>query len=466
MKALAYLAALVATVVVLLACFNSHAAAQPEQTFQCVLDEESPAAIQPGGRYIPARDTFHVVVVFAEFPDDVFDTTNVNWPKYPLAGVYPGPAYLNTFIDSLVSQNSQNGNMSHYFREMSMGTFKLTGKAYHVVTPQTRQWYRSNGNLGHGRVNKDVLLKLDSTISFAPFDKWIRGTNYTHTKGQDGIVDMIFMLYRSAVEDQVIPGFRFAVGQADLGFIGDIWVDNNARRIQTNSLQSGTTSVVAHEADGTTLDLPPYRVQIHELAHFFFGGNEWHNGGGFWASLGSFGSRTNAQRQGCTNSMERELLGWIAPDSIYQNTLNVTLTDYVATGRAVKIKVPGGNPNEYFRLEYHLRLSQFDTPEEHDANAKGLYIIHQFGADPNHDRNVRLLPADGRWAWVSNELVYPSYYPSGLAVYRKSGIDRVNGFDDSRLVPFTWVGPPPTPNVPNPSWVHFHRNRQTNQLIE
>lgn len=171
MKALAYLAATVATIVILSTCLSSHAAAQLEQSFQCIMEEESTAAIQVGGKYIPARDTVHVLVVFAEFPDDVFDTTNVNWPKYPLAGVYPGPAYIDTFIDSLVSQNSANRNISHDFRVMSMGALKVTGKGYHVVTPRTRQWYYSNGNLGHGSVNRDVLLKLDSTINFAPFDK-------------------------------------------------------------------------------------------------------------------------------------------------------------------------------------------------------------------------------------------------------------------------------------------------------
>jgi hypothetical protein len=471
MKALAYLVGLAATVVVLLVYFSPRAAAQPEQTFQCIIEEESPTAIQIGGKYIPARDTFHVLVVFAEFPDDVFDTTNVNWPKYPLAGIYPGPAYLNTFIDSLMSQNSQSGNMSHYFRDMSMGAFKVTGKAYHVVTPQTRQWYYSNGNSGHGRVNRDVLLKLDSTISFSPFEKWIRGTNYIHTPGQDNIVDMIFMLYRSATEDGLLinPPFDFAGGQADLGFVGDIWVDNNSRRIQTGTVQSGFTAVVAHNADGRTLNLPPYRVSIHEMAHFFFpASNNWHNGGGFWAMLNDWAFRHNDMRQSVANSFERERVGWIYPDSVGPGPgqyLNLTLTDYATTGSALKIKVPSSNPNEYFRVEYHLRVSEFDVPEMHDPTAKGLYIIHQADTTAPFDQ-IRLLPADGRWTWVSDEVVYPSYYPSGLAVYRKSGVDRVDGYDDSRLVPFTWIGPPPSPNVPNPSWIHFHRDRQTNQLIE
>jgi hypothetical protein len=465
MKALARFRPFGAVVVVLFASLGSHTSAQQEESPPCILESESPTAVQLGGRYIPARDTFNVLVVFAEFPDDVFDTTNVNWPKYPLAGVYPGPTYRNTFIDSLVSQNSQNGNVSHYFRDMSMGVFKLTGKAYHVVTPQTRQWYYSNGNAGHGRVNRDVLLKLDSTISFGPFDKWIRGTNYNHMSGQDSIVDMIFMLYRSATEDGLISNFNFAGGQADLGFVGEFRVDENGRRIQTGTVQSGLTAVVGHNANGRTLDRPPYRVSIHELSHFFFpASNSWHNGGGFWAMLNNWMFRFNSAWVGCANSFERELVGWHYPDSIGTSGgswYNLALSDYITTNKSYKVKVPSGNADEFFRIENHQRISQFDTPEMLDPSAKGLYVIHQFGSFWP-DEQMRLLPADGRWNWTVQEAVYPPRYPNGLPVFKKTGVNRVNGYDDSWLIPYSF----PLPFTPNPMQIEFYRDRESNQLLE
>jgi len=316
--------------------------AQSIEEYNCVIElppggsQQEPSADQRGGKYIPAQDTFHVLVVFIKFPDDNFDINNPNWPKGQAL------AYLNTYIDSVVSQNSQNGNMTHYFRAMSMDRFKLTGKALHVYTPQTRQWYKDN-NKRYWDINRDVLLRVDTMISFAPFDNWIRGTNYNHSKGQDAIVDMVFLLYRNVWADDEVnyrTFFQFEGAQADLGRIGDIWVDNNTRRIQTYSLQSGTTSIVVHRAE--TLNLPPYRAQIHELAHFFFfGSNADHNGGGFWAMLNAWTFRHNSQRQSCANSYERELVGWIAPESLYATTYNVTMTDYATTGRAIKIKIPG-----------------------------------------------------------------------------------------------------------------------------
>ena len=79
--------------------------AQMEGYYNCVPDEGvgtlSIEAIQMGGRYIPSRDTFHVLVVFVQFPDDNFDTTNTLWPKGQ------PPTYLNTFVDLNASINSQ-----------------------------------------------------------------------------------------------------------------------------------------------------------------------------------------------------------------------------------------------------------------------------------------------------------------------------------------------------------------------
>ena len=57
----------------------SFAVAQIEENYQCVPAGRSYMAIQPGGRYIPAQDTFHVLIVFVEFPDDQFDVNNPKW---------------------------------------------------------------------------------------------------------------------------------------------------------------------------------------------------------------------------------------------------------------------------------------------------------------------------------------------------------------------------------------------------
>lgn len=107
---------------------------------------------------------------------------------------------------------------------------------------------------------------MDSLISFAPFDNWIRGTNYNHTEGQDGIVDMIFMLYGNVShDDSTYEDLGFYGGTAWLGFAGEIWVDEDARRIQGGTVRSGFTVVLPKN-----LNVPPYYGSVHELGHFFF----------------------------------------------------------------------------------------------------------------------------------------------------------------------------------------------------
>ena len=424
-------------------------------------------AIQNGGQWMTAKDTVHVLIVFVQFPDDNNDPSNSLWPANS------APTFMNTYIDSLPSQASTNGNLTHYFRVMSQNRLILTGKTRFVIAPHSNQWYIDN-DWKRWVINKEVLQTLDVSLDFSEFDRWKRYSEYDVRKESDGWVDMVFMIYRNVNQMSTLD---FYGGEASLGYAregspyyeaADFFVDNNQRKIGNGhpvfgDPGSGTTSVL----NTAGLWQTPYRGQIHEFAHHWMTNGSYfgHNGGGFWGMLDDWAARATSDNIVCANSFERELLGWMEPDSIYQSTSSFSLTDYITTGKAVKIKVPGTNPNEYFRLEYHAHESQFDGTEVHDPSAKGLYIIHQFGVS-NPWSDLRLLPADGKWAWTSDELVYPSYYPAGLAVYKRSSVDRVNGYDDSRVVPFTWIGSPPTPSVPNPSWIHFYRDRQTNEVVE
>jgi len=278
-------------------------------------------------------------------------------------------------------------------------------------------------------------------------------------------------LYRNGLN---LSALGIGPGESSLGYPVsgepiEFYVDGGQRIIGSGhpAVSSSYPGMGTTSWTGTGSGVIPYQVQIHEFAHHWMTDGQYygHNGRGFWAMLSDWGVRVNDQHICPPNSYERELIGWHAPDSIYQTTLGITLTDYVQTNSSVKIKVPGTNPNEFFRLEYHLKLSQFDNPEMHDPDAKGLYLIHQTG-NTNPFSQLKLTPADGRWYWTADTVAHPSYYPSGLGVYKRSQIDRVNGYDDSRSALFTWLGPPPPPNVPNPSEIHFYRDMFTNQVIE
>jgi hypothetical protein len=171
-----------------------------------VNSQQSILSTQFGGQWMITRDTLNVLVVFVQFPDDQYDTTYSFWPKNQ------PPTFLKTYIDSLPSQQSTNGNLTHYFRQMSLGAFTLTGNTRFIITPHSRQWYQNN-NWWRWVINKEVLETLDASMDFAEFDRWKRYGEYDTRRESDGKVDMIFMIYRDA------SGLGdFYGGEASLGY--------------------------------------------------------------------------------------------------------------------------------------------------------------------------------------------------------------------------------------------------------
>jgi hypothetical protein len=261
--------------------FPSYEGAQEE------MGEEEITAIQRGGKWMSAKDTLNVLVVFVQFPDDRYDTTYSQWPTQPRAQVYTQPTYINTFIDSLPSQMSSDGNLTHFFRVMSNSTLKLTGKTRFAVTPHSRQWYLDNG-WHRWLINKEVLETLDVALDYSQFDRWKRYAAYDIRRETDGWVDMVFMIYRNLCaewptqreRDSIRTRLAFAGGEASLGYSRNyppyneptsFYVDNGQRRIGHGHPVfghpgSGFTTEIGGAGDGW-FGLAPYRVSIHELAH-------------------------------------------------------------------------------------------------------------------------------------------------------------------------------------------------------
>jgi hypothetical protein len=107
-----------------------------------------------GGLYLPSSGTIKVLFIFAQFPDDKYDTTNISWVKGQ------APANMAGWVDSIWSINPTQGSMTHYFNDMSLNMLKFTGKTVSVITPQTRQWYLAN-NKTRGDIHKDVALQVE-----------------------------------------------------------------------------------------------------------------------------------------------------------------------------------------------------------------------------------------------------------------------------------------------------------------
>jgi hypothetical protein len=418
---------------------------------------------QRGGKYITASGALNVLFVYVQFPDDNYLPSSHFWPKGR------PPVYMNATIDSVWRPTATPGSFTDYFNQMSFNTFRVTGRSVSVITPHTRKFYLDNGWM-RGDIQEEVITALDSTMDFAPFDHWHHtfGLEYANVDSSDGIVDMILMMWRNVCNDtsdlrsqlDLVPG-----GEASLGYQSRVFknsafsVDNGARTVAMGSgrWEQGSGITAIHPLGG---DLGPeiiWRYARHEFGHWLLGGDEDHTELGTWGLLDGWGTPS-----GCMNSNERYKLGWIDVTTIDdvrapRTISNVRLPDFVTTGTALRLKVPGGGSYEYYLLENHQRISPFDIPDENVASAKGLFVLLQKSEEGN---SVGIISAEGRFDWNVLYQLPNKYGGRGdLPVFQRGMSNRINGFSKRERIPWTWKG-----KVQTPAAIHYEVDQSTGVL--
>lgn len=337
-----------------------------------------------GGIYLPAAGVLRVLVVFASFPDD--ETAHLWWPAHQ------PPLFMDQFIDpDTATRSSGDFNLSRYFREMSLGSFHLIGEAIWVESRQSQEEYRLSGSYGHA--NMDILPdRVDSLVDFSRYDNWTRRGDYDHANVPDSVVDMIVMVWRTAM-------FEY-LGEASLGYKPAIHADG--KRIEMGY----PAYLPMPNGSGVTCEYPygddPRQVMktmAHEVGHWLLGMYHPYNGlkpdgkFQFWGILCP-GQRASS----CANAYDRERLGWIAPVLVTPGT-TLSLDDFLTTGAAAKYHPANGEEGEYFYLENHQRRSPFDDVTANPLD-RGLWILHQQGPYLEMD-NLRIHPSDGNWEWIA-----------------------------------------------------------------
>jgi len=135
----------------------------------------------------------------------------------------------------------------------------------------------------------------------------------------------------------------------------------------------------------------------------------------------------------------------------------VPLSDFVTTGAALRIRVPGGGPHEYYLLENHQRISPFDVPDNNAPAAKGLFVLLQKSEEGN---SVGIISAEGRFDWNVLYQLPNKYGGSGdLPVFQRGKSNRINGFSKRQSIPWTWKGIAQTPAA-----IHYHVDPITGTL--
>lgn len=377
---------------------------------------------QIGGYALPSEGTISVLFVFAQFPDDNYDTLNTTWVKGQ------APTDMQGWIDQTWSSNPTQGSMTHYFNEMSFNKLKFIGKTVSVVTPQTRAWYLAN-NKKRGDIHTQIIQQLDQTWDFAQFDNWDFDSSYKHINQPDGIVDMVFMVWRNIASEYAYPQdsivrVNLNMGRsADLGSgWPDILVDNGQRRLKMGFWPNNYTKTPG--GSGATLCdwfvENMFRFCIHEYGHYLQGGNDQHVGHGFWGLLSGWGIKNFV-----ANSFERYRLGWINLNTIQaspdQTIQNATLPDFVTSGIAYRL-VSNDSTNEYFYIENHQKTSFWENNQmflrsPYGNVENGIYILRQNGVGGD-DTFIKCLAADGKYNWAVNQRIQSPWGSEMLPVFK------------------------------------------------
>jgi len=371
---------------------------------------ETTVLSQVGGVYLPSTGVIKALVIFIQFPDDDY----VGYSAWPLNSfpLYPfGDGYLSEDVD-YTGSSYRTAGISHYFYEMSNGLFHVIGDVYPnlVYTPHTQSYYESN-NYHYGQITREVLQSLDPYIDYSEYDNWTTsGSTYSWSSGSDGKVDMIFIRYRWIDEsiNTSLPGSNDKFGMYGKGIamlsehtITD-YVTGDGVTIDMNGFpQSGVTNQFgAYCTNNTTSWSLTWSVglEAHEIGHYILG--LWH--GGAYGGNGLMKTGVGWIGDIGMHSYERERLGYITFNNITENT-TATISDYLTTGVAYRVQVPGGASDEYFIIENRQQISIYDRPK-----STGIVISHVKG---NGTDNIDIECADGRWDWSLCEGEdTPSYY--------------------------------------------------------
>jgi hypothetical protein len=372
---------------------------------------------ETGGIYLPSSGVLRVLIVFASFADD--ETPHPYWHAHQ------PPDSMARFIDPDTTTGSTDAfNLTHYFRQMSLGKLQVIGDAVWVESSHSQEEYRNSGS--YGAANMAVLPeKVDPIIDFSRYDNWTKLGDYSHVNVPDSIVDMVIMVWRTTMWGYL--------GEASLGYKPAIPVDG--KRIEMGypayypqPIGSGVTCEYPYGDDPSRV----MRTMVHEMSHWLLGIFHPYNGLKPDGKFQYWGMLCNGERiSACANTYDREQLGWIVPTVLDPGT-TVRLADFVTTGAAGKFHPPSGEPQEFLYLENHQGLSVFDDVTLNSAD-RGVWVLHQQGPYVEMD-NLRILPSDGDWQW-SGGTVPSACFGSAVPVFSRGEPDVGAGLSHRDQIP-------------------------------
>jgi hypothetical protein len=369
---------------------------------------------QEGGIYLTSQGELKVLVVFVKFRDD--HSAHNYWPDT----MEPQP-FMTTYIDPNWQTNSTNEiNLTHYFRKMSLGIFKVTGEYVYVETPHDKSYYGNPPS--RYLATKEVLQqKVDPLINFANYDNWTYNSNYNHINQPDGAVDMIVVIWRGQ------PFNSTWGGEASLGYGSSYLVENGTKTIHTGYRGYGTpgSGVTVQDVADKWLKYN-FHSSVHEMAHWLVGSSHPY----YYITHRAWGMLRGGFDGICANAYERERVAWINPTPITGDSLKAPFTDYVETGVAYKYHPPNGATNEYYYFENHQKLNVY-CDATRNPNDKGIFVYHMQGVYSESDNN-RCKTSNGQFNW--NDTFTTNCWGNTVPAFKMVSVNR-NGYNNMDKIP-------------------------------
>ena len=347
--------------------------------FVCIVPEPSSAQATLGSGsgvsagapvaplYFPNHGTINALVVFVQHRDDVYDnvlTTDpgTEWPAQHSRGPdrkLPTWARGDRFIAPPGTAPTEyvGGSISQYYRLMSNGILHIHGFVYSrvIIPDQDSDWYGKNPEPyrnGAVKLSAEIIGRLRDDpmgIDFSLFDRYVNGTNEL---GEDGIFDMLILVFRLArfpnLYDQRIQQGAGAIASLGSQRGGPSHDEFEAAgrperlgglRVIDNQ-QSGSGIIAAGVSKRNAL-----KVVAHEMGHRHFGFYHTHDGGtgrdADWLSV----MKGNSGFPGPMSAGDRIKLGWARVREIDLSTIDTatfTLSEPIASDKDEVLRITYG----------------------------------------------------------------------------------------------------------------------------
>jgi hypothetical protein len=167
------------------------------------------------------------------------------------------------------------------------------------------------------------------------------------------------------------------------------------------------------------IQYPRFEHLVHEFGHVW--GLDHQYSPGLWTLM----SQRRPGNGSFMNSLEREQLGWISFHDV-TTSQTASLRDFGTYGDAYRLSLGSG---QFFLLENHQRVSQYDNPDI--TGAKGLFMLRQYtNSEQCVESRLKVEAADGRFDWSHPQwIVFPGTDIT-VPVFKRESALRYTGKSD------------------------------------